>query len=71
MASIKMSGEQPAFPTNDKFGSFYRGITIRDYFAGQALMGLVSSYSGSHDTLAKDSYRFAEAMLREREKDYD
>jgi hypothetical protein len=49
------------------------GMTLRDYFAGQALAGWLASYAGvtqviSHDNTAEESYKFADAMLAEREK---
>jgi hypothetical protein len=33
----------PAFPSNDAHGCAFAGMTLRDYFAGQALMGLLAS----------------------------
>jgi hypothetical protein len=49
------------------------GMTLRDYFAGQALEGLCSECNFSGDDIdfegmVKDAYRFADAMLAEREK---
>lgn len=50
------------------------GMTLRDYFAGQALAGLLAAdaiYSGKtdqRDTLAADAYATADAMLAERAK---
>lgn len=53
------------------------GMTLRDYFAGQALAGWLASYDGhsahpcesGHDTassLARLSYQLSDAMLAER-----
>ena len=47
------------------------GMTLRDYFAAKAMQGLISAW-GAHDVtdfseLSHDSYRLADAMLRERE----
>lgn len=49
------------------------GMTMRDYFAGQALMGLLSS--GGHDStffnievLMNNTWVIADAMLAERSK---
>ena len=48
------------------------GMSLRDYFAGQALTGLVSHVSGTQEVyrrvIAEDAYRFADAMLKERSK---
>ena len=47
----------------------HNGMTLRDYFAGQALMGLLSSnVFGDKETFAKHSYEMADAMLAERLK---
>lgn len=51
----------PAFPTNG--GVTYKGMTLLDYFAGQALVGM----KGSSNEVARWSYEHAEAMLKERE----
>jgi len=48
-----------------------RGMTLRDYFAAQALQGfLASTQNGDCDmnTVAKSSFLFADAMLNERKK---
>lgn len=47
------------------------GMTLRDYFAGQALQGLISGLPDSDcgiDGFAHDAYMYADAMLEEREK---
>lgn len=48
------------------------GMTLRDYFAGQALAGMVSNLSIGNPSdawkKAELCYRFADAMLAEREK---
>jgi hypothetical protein len=41
-----------------------RTMTLRDYFAGQALVGLC----GTHEGVARNAYKIADAMLEEREK---
>jgi hypothetical protein len=47
------------------------GMTLRDYFAGQALAGICASYAGV-DAIYKfsldvdDAYRYADAMIAER-----
>ena len=60
--------------------TYLNGMTLRDYFAGQALAGLlanptldVTNKSGDgesdSDIIAKACFYFADAMLAEREKD--
>ncbi len=54
------------------------GMTLRDWFAGQALPAIIAATSaGQHhlqgvgtvtDMLAQEAYRLANAMLAEREK---
>lgn len=68
--SIKDGG--PAFPVNRE--TFTRvGMSLRDYFAGHALAGLLAAdakYGGRTDNreaLAADAYGFADAMLAARE----
>ena len=64
----------PAFPTEVRgLGEagiptiVYHGMTLRDWFAGQALTGLYErSLSDSH--MAHRAYRMADAMLAERSK---
>jgi hypothetical protein len=53
----------PAFPTS--YGQV-AGLTLRDWFAGQALSGLASIRP--KEMAAKISYEVADAMLAEREK---
>ncbi|MDH7787690.1 hypothetical protein QBD01_003717 [Ochrobactrum sp. 19YEA23] len=88
MAEIKTGG--PAFPTRDMVqrdenGNLYgypissAGMTLRDYFAAQALAGDLSAQSmdiGYYDQDASDEvllaqaiffYRFADAMIAARE----
>ena len=44
------------------------GMTLRDYFAAKAMQGLLAgTKTGSATVLATDSYKMADAMLRERE----
>ncbi|WP_439538722.1 hypothetical protein [Sphingomonas sp.] len=56
-----------AFPQAMAMGD--RGMTLRDYFAGQALpvvVALLGRDVGTADTLAKDAYTIADAMLAAR-----
>ena len=52
---------------SDNSGSaFPSGMSLRDYFAGQALGNLDSR--GIEESAAKWCYEMADAMLKEREK---
>ena len=62
----------PAFPSvGEGFGNpsySAPGMTLRDYFAGQALAGLLAKYGiGGAAMLAKNCYEHADAMLAARE----
>jgi hypothetical protein len=65
----------PAFPgTKDKWGDPLPGLTIRDYFAAKAMQGIIVAVGeclpkDPHQQVALDAYKFADAMLAEREKD--
>lgn len=65
----------PAFPqySTDPWGKHLvtGGATLRDWFAGQALMGMVADSKGlaiTVDQFASQSYKLADAMLAERSK---
>ncbi|WP_117075316.1 hypothetical protein [Klebsiella pneumoniae] len=62
----------PAYPTQG-----YEGLTLRDYFAGQAMQGWLASYpeseqhpvaTYSENRVAELSYLMADAMLKAREE---
>ena len=63
---IDISG--PAFPVGLDCDQY--GMTLRDWFAGQALVGLIiNPETGGHvQDFAKCAYNYADAMLKEREK---
>ena len=51
----------------------WNGLSIRDYFAGQALAGIIAAHTGDAplpDGLhaVNDAYEYADAMISEREK---
>lgn len=64
----------PAFPHsvknwNDHLLHEQHGMTLRDYFASQALMGLIANVETANQasaTLARDAYHLASAMIAER-----
>ena len=60
----------PAFPGN----SGNPGMLLRDYFAGQALAGLLAKTTVNHEVVnyqARTAYSMADAMLVERSKTKD
>ena len=65
----------PAFPmANDsdkKYNWIEKGMTLRDYFAAQALMGIYASPNFHTETMfdaATEAYEMADAMLQARKK---
>jgi len=67
-ASVKDGG--PAFPNDGPdFRSNFTGMSLRDWFAGQAVTGLLSTGDfATWGEVAEDAYAFADAMLAERAK---
>ena len=61
----------PAFPCTDAKGFTSEGMSLRDYFAGQALASMdTDGYTTAgllH--LTKRAYDIADAMIAEREKE--
>ena len=55
-----------AFPSDNSFG-----MTLRDYFAAQAMQGMLAACTGWSDAyqerMAKTSYMMADQMLKQRE----
>ena len=66
----------PAFPLldsrigwNANLEQLERGLTLRDWFAGQALAGLLATNrAGAARDFAETAFRQADAMLAERER---
>ena len=67
----------PAFPIppmtilpNGQEVPAYEGMSLRDWFAGQALAGLLADNTdvATYDGFAKSSYLMADAMITERSK---
>ena len=64
----------PAFPTDNAHQSsaatfHYEGMSLRDYFAGQALVGLLAGLPDIRigpDERAESAYLYADAMLEHR-----
>jgi hypothetical protein len=67
--SDKTNDGGPAFGHGDPVHGGSSGMCLRDWFAGQALAGLLAS--GPHDCeapgIAHDAYLFADAMIKARE----
>ncbi len=67
-----MNGDGPAFPHMMVIGhkDYAGGLTIRDWFAGQALSGLMASHDWKHmydtDSYADDAYKLADSMMAKR-----
>ena len=72
----------PAFPGFERdcnhVSQPINGMTLRDYFAGQALAGLLAMVQGesadvwqSVDKAATYSYQYADAMLKSREVSHE
>ncbi len=61
----------PAFPCNDQNGCAFAGMTLRDWFAGMALQGMLAScrpgysYQIAEDATS-EAFRYADAMLSAR-----
>jgi hypothetical protein len=59
----------PAFPVGSETHPVDQGMSLRDYFAGQALIGMLAAKGIYYDEVAvKNAYRYADAMLAERER---
>lgn len=62
---------EPAFPCSPDGPNYskFSGLTIRDWFAGQALAGMIgtATTASAVKALAKASYLIADDMLRARE----
>lgn len=61
----------PAFPNKDEFGSMIPGMSLRDWFAGQALIGLMCNPEAfanmANKDVAENCWSAADAMIAARE----
>ena len=57
-----------------KTGGFAKDMTLRDEFAGRAMQSFIAEvfagnlYDDGYDSVARHSYRMADAMLKAREQ---
>lgn len=62
---------QQAFPISNSQWQHTKGMTLRDYFAAQAMQGMLAACTGwseaQQERLAKCSYAMADEMLKTRE----
>lgn len=71
MADKDMSNDIQAFPVSTNDGFTDHGMSLRDYFAGQALTGIVGNVGFPVigpivERVASDAYALADAMLEAR-----
>ena len=71
-----MSDNPSAFPTHDQTPTtdpreriLQGGMTLRDYFAGQAIVGLIMRSTYGQTTKPAEAYAIADAMLAARTGD--
>lgn len=67
MADIKSGGpafplENPRYLENGDLFKQFPGMTLRQWYAGQALIGMAPR-STRHDEAAKEAFAFADAMV--------
>ena len=68
MSTINDGGQ--AFPAGNPTHGGHEGMTLRDWFAGQALAGMgveCTSDEFCHSSVAECAYAYADAMLKARE----
>lgn len=66
-----MKKELFAFPNAHNTLDAHRGMSLRDYFAGQALISMADAAGGFHsdEKIAQKCYELADAMLAAREEE--
>ena len=60
-------GNSPAFPCQDNNKNIYTGMNLRDYFALEAMHGLLEADHVRREDIPREAYRIADAMLDERQ----
>lgn len=71
MATVNDGG--PAFPVESTDHAKYgiAGMSLRDWFAGMALQGMLAASDGcggEYRSTSEQAYRFADAMIAQRDK---
>ncbi len=71
---LRRAKQLPAFPVNVYEGHTKDGMTLRDYFAAQAMVGVLTMLRGGNEGLitvqestSKYAYEWADAMLQARD----
>lgn len=54
--------------SNEKEERVELPVSLRDYFAGAALAGMIGSFIGTNEKLARNAYDVADAMLAARKE---
>lgn len=71
--STSINDGGPAFPSErvNEYSTPKRGMSLRDWFAGQALAGLLadSNAKGTKSEYVKDAYGIADTMLAARNEE--
>ncbi|MGE0278323.1 MAG: hypothetical protein AB7R40_23250 [Nitrospiraceae bacterium] len=65
MARMLSSSEDRAADAVN-FGPSAQDMTLRDYYAGQALVGILAGKKRDTGLASKDAYDYADAMMRAR-----
>jgi hypothetical protein len=66
----KIDDGGPAFPNvppDPQYSKWEEGMSLRDYFAGHALAGLVAQCNMPNEVYARMSFSIADAMLKARQ----
>lgn len=60
----------PAFPVPDSY--IHKGITVRQWFAGMALTGLINPHTGylpsTMETISEEAFKIADTMIKQSKK---
>ena len=67
----KHDNGEPAFPITAGNAVYCHGMTLRDWFAGQALANRYTQDENNEQNVAKWAYLVADTMIAERGQCYD